>query len=175
MVGGNLAVEARVEGDIARHPLSGVLRIEDFRMVDSPVLAEMLALLSIDIIGALQTLGGEGVGFDRFEAPYVYRDGVLALDGAFASGASLGITIDGSIDFRGDNVDVRGQVAPFNTINRIVGAVPLIGDLLTGGEGGGDFRRPSYRVEGARAGPSVAVNPLTMLLPGLLREIMPDG
>ena len=174
MVGGNLAVEARVEGDIARHPLSGVLRIEDFRMVDSPVLAEMLSLLSIDIIGALQTLGGEGVGFDRFEAPYVYRDGVLALDGAFASGASLGITIDGSIDFRGDNVDVRGQVAPFNTINRIVGAVPLIGDLLTGGEGGGIFAT-SYRVEGARADPSVAVNPLTMLLPGPLREIMPDG
>lgn len=174
MVGGSLAMEARVEGDLAGHPLSGVLRIDDFRMVDAPVLAQLLSLPSIDLIGTLEMLGGGGVKFDRFEAPYVYRDGVLTLDGALASGVSLGITMDGSIDFRGDDVDVRGQVAPFNLLNNIVGAVPLVGDLLTGGEGGGIFAFP-YRVEGARANPSVTVNPLAIVLPGPLRELMSDG
>ncbi len=174
MVGGSLAMEARVEGDLAGHPLSGVLRIDDFRMVDAPVLAQLLSLPSVDIIGTLEMLGGQGVKFDRFEAPYVYRNGVLTLDGALASGVSLGITMDGSIDFRRDDVDVRGQVAPFNLLNTIVGAVPIVGDILTGGDGGGIFAFP-YRVEGARANPSITVNPLAIVLPGPLRELMPGG
>ena len=174
MVGGSLAMEARVEGDLAGHPLSGVLRIDDFRMVDAPVLAQLLSLVTVDFIGALEMLGGEGLKFDRFEAPYVYRDGVLTLERALASGVSLGITVDGSIDFRRDDIDIRGQVAPLYALSRVVGAVPLLGDILTGGEGGGVFAVP-YRVEGARANPSITVNPLAIVLPGPLRELAPGG
>ena len=172
MVGGTLALNAELGVDGDPEASRGELLVSGFRMVDAPMLAQLLNLISIT--GALEALGGDGLSFDSFRAPYEYRGGVLTLDGAVASGVSLGVTMDGAIDFRRDTVDVSGNVVPFYGVNAVVGAVPLVGDLLTGGDKEGVFAAP-YSVSGDQEDPSISVNPLAMVLPGILRKFMPGA
>ncbi len=172
MVGGRLTMNAEIDDRAAALPMRGVLLVNDFRMVDAPVLAQLLNLVTIT--GLLEQLSGDGIAFHTFRAPYLYEGGVLTLDQARASGLSLGLTMDGTIDFHSDAVDVDGMVVPLYALNSLVGAVPLIGDLLTGGDGKGVFAAP-YRVQGTRAAPSVSVNPVAMLMPGVLRELLVES
>lgn len=82
--------------------------------------------------------------------------------------------MDGAVDFGRNTVDISGNVVPFYGINAVVGAVPLVGDLLTGGDKEGVFAAP-YSVSGDREDPAISVNPLAMALPGVLRNFMPGA
>jgi len=59
---------------------------------------------------------------------------------------------------------------PIYHSNSVISAIPLIGDILTGGEGGGLFAF-TYTIRGSFADPSVSVNPLSVLAPGFLRRL----
>lgn len=172
MLGGRLTMNGEIDHRVPSQPLRGVLLIDKFRMVDAPVLTRLLSVVSIT--GALEMLAGEGLAFERFRAPYAYEDGRLTLDDALASALSLGLTMDGTIDFQRNEVDVRGNLVPFYALNTVVNAIPLVGDLLTGGEEGGVFAAP-YRVTGSRTEPSVAVNPLAIAAPGIFRKLLTEG
>lgn len=172
MVGGRLTMDGEIDHRAPSQPLRGVLLIDDFRMVDAPVLTRLLSVVSIT--GALEMLAGEGLAFERFRAPYAYENGRLTLDDALASALSLGLTMDGTIDFRRNEVDVRGNLVPFYALNTVVNAIPLVGELLTGGEEEGVFAAP-YRVTGSRTEPSVAVNPLAIAAPGIFRKLLTEG
>ena len=50
----------------------------------------------------------------------------------------------------------------------VLRAIPLLGDVLTGGEG---LFAANYRATGALEQPDFGVNPLTALAPGLLRKL----
>lgn len=172
MVGGRLTMTGEIDHRAPSQPLRGLLLIDDFRMVDAPVLTRLLSVVSIT--GALEMLAGEGLAFQRFRAPYAYEDGRLTLDDALASALSLGLTMDGTIDFQRNEVDVRGNLVPFYALNTVVNAIPLVGDLLTGGEEEGVFAAP-YRVTGSRTEPSVVVNPLAIAAPGIFRKLLTEG
>jgi hypothetical protein len=51
-----------------------------------------------------------------------------------------------------------------------VAKVPLVGELLSGGEGQGMFAA-RYSVKGGEKSPEVSVNPLSILTPGFLRGL----
>src|SRR3546814_19362154 len=89
-------------------------------------------------------------------------------------GASLGITAKGSIDFDRDAIDLTGVVVPAYSINNFLSKIPLLGTILTGGEGEGLFA-VVYTARGAVDHPDVSVNPLSVLTPGFLRNIFTDG
>ena len=48
------------------------------------------------------------------------------------------------------------MIVPVNSLNQVIGAIPLLGDLLTGGPGGGLFA-VSYRLSGTAGGAPVDV------------------
>ena len=49
--------------------------------------------------------------------------------------------------------------------------IPLVGVLLSGGQNDGVFG-VSYRVHGSMSGPTLTVNPLSAIAPGILRRIL---
>ena len=65
---------------------------------------------------------------------------------------------------------LEGTIVPSYTLNSVVGKVPLLGPLLTGGEGQGVFAA-RYTIKGDDSSPEVMVNPLAMLTPGFLRSL----
>lgn len=65
---------------------------------------------------------------------------------------------------------------PAYSINRVLGAIPLLGFLLTGGEGEGVLG-VTYALSGPIDDPQFSVNPLSVLAPGFLRSLfnLPAG
>jgi hypothetical protein len=82
----------------------------------------------------------------------------------------LGLTARGKIDFDEFLVEFEGTVVPAYSVNRVLNLIPLLGTILTGGEGEGLFA-VTYRMTGALDDPIVDVNPLSALAPGFLRAM----
>jgi len=76
----------------------------------------------------------------------------------------------GSLDLKADTIDLNGTLAPAYTVNSLLGRIPLLGDMLVGGEGQGVFAA-NFRIKGATADPKVSVNPLGMVAPGFVRKL----
>ena len=102
------------------------------------------------------------VYFTRSPGRIVLRDGV-------ARGPVIGGTIDGSIDYTRDKVDLRGTLVPFYVANNFFGWIPVVGPIL-GGDKEGIFGF-TYQVSGRPGNPVLNVNILSGLAPGVLRKI----
>jgi hypothetical protein len=67
-------------------------------------------------------------------------------------------------------VELSGTVVPSYTVNRVLGKIPILGGLLTGGKDEGLFAA-NYKMNGPLEDPKVNVNPLSILAPGILRRL----
>ncbi|MBC7104296.1 MAG: AsmA-like C-terminal domain-containing protein, partial [Parvibaculum sp.] len=170
--GGKLNVDGVYDESVAGSPLRGALTIDDFRIVDGPVLANILTLGSLTGIG--DTLRGDGILFVGLEMPFVMTKNRIHLKAGRMSGPAIGLTMDGQIDRATDVIDMEGTLVPAYTINSFLGKVPLLGPLIVGREGEGIFAI-TYSVRGRSDDPTVVVNPLSAIAPGFLRRIFEFG
>ncbi|MGP1396925.1 MAG: YhdP family protein [Inquilinaceae bacterium] len=165
--GGQLAIEGTRPS--ADGPLAGQVRVQNYRLSQAPAVARLLSALSIPGIQNLAASEG-GINFARMTSDFSFQDGTLSLRNGRTSGGSLGLTFDGTIDVDANRADIQGTIVPVIGVNNVIGAIPLLGDLLTGGEGGGLFAF-TYGVRGSLDDPTVTVNPLSVLAPGFLRNL----
>ncbi len=164
--GGVFVLDAeRVSKD---QPFVGDITLSDFRVTNAPGLAKVLEFMSLT--GVLSSLGSDGLDFIELESEISLKDGVLTASSGRAYGASIGITGDGTIDVENEMIDIGGTIVPAYTVNRIIGAIPLLGPLVTGGEGQGIFAA-NYKIDGPLEDPVAAVNPLSALAPSFLRRL----
>ncbi len=172
IVGGKLVAYGEPMRSVYDRNLIGLVQITDFKAVKAPVLAQLLGALSLP--GLLNLLNDEGVTFTKMEADFNWlfhpQGSVLVLKNGRTSGNSLGLTFDGTFDKALNKVDVEGTIIPLSGINEIIGSIPLVGDILTGGSG--SLFAATYSVKGTATEPKVLVNPLSILTPGILRRIL---
>jgi hypothetical protein len=168
IAGGNLEATGQAEDSGPRRAFRGKVDGADYRLLRAPVVARLLSLASLSGIGAL--LSGEGIPFTRLKGDFVVADGRLDIAGLRAYGGALGIKADGVYDFANDAVDVSGTVVPAYTINSILGNIPILGQILVGGEGEGIFGA-NFRVAGRVSDLKMTVNPLSAIAPGVLRKL----
>lgn len=166
--GGRLRVSATMSGAGKERKIGGQLDMEDFQLREGPVIARILSLATLTGIGDI--LSGRGISFRRAEIPFEISETEILIKGAKARGAELGIIAQGRIDRRHDTIALEGEVAPAYTLNSLIGNIPLIGTLLTGG-GDGVFAA-TYQVTGPLDKPVVSVNPLSVLTPGIIRRLL---
>jgi hypothetical protein len=155
--------------DPGRNPwrTNGALDLSKFRLTDAPIAARLVNAVSPT--GFVDLVQGQGLGFDRLNANIDYADGKITLRDGRSAGA-LGISFEGDLDMDHDKVALKGTIVPVDTFNKIVAAIPIIGDALTGGSRGG-FLGWTYSVSGATNDPQVSVNPLSVFAPGFLRNL----
>ena len=168
VVGGTMAITGKKASADPKAPMEGKVLVENYRVVDAPVLARLLTLASLS--GMVDTLSGKGIQFDQFNAPFIYDQGVITITEATSRGSEIGITLKGTIDTNRNVADLEGLVVPAYTINSILADIPLLGDILVGEKGGGVFAA-TYSIEGPLDDLDVGVNPLAALTPGFLRNI----
>ena len=167
-VGGRLIMNATLHDDEPGAPVTGEVQIEDYRVINAPTFAQILVIASFT--GIFDSLQGDGIAFSSFRLPFAMKDGVVTIDGAQTAGSSIGVNASGKINLNTDAVDIKGTIVPIYALNSILGNIPLIGDLLVGGEGEGIFAA-TYSVTGTTAEPKIVVNPLSVLAPGFLRNL----
>ncbi len=169
MSGGTLKLSGTFNDNLANSPLEGRLDIRDYRVVKATALAQLVSYLSLT--GILEALQGDGLAFQSMKVPFVLSRGVLDITDARAVGISLGYTASGKIYTHAKVVDIGGTVVPAYAINSVLGNIPILGDILTGGEEGGGIFAANYKMTGSIEDPRVTVNPLSVLAPGFLRNL----
>ncbi|HSO42035.1 MAG TPA: AsmA-like C-terminal domain-containing protein, partial [Rhodospirillales bacterium] len=149
--------------------LAGTLKIRGFRLIRAPIIAQILNVMALT--GILDVLRGGGISFTALDAPFALHDDVLYLNDARMHGNAIGVTAAGSYNLERDLLDLRGTLVPFYVVNSLLGNLPLIGGLFSGGERGGGLFAASFSVRGTMAEPDISVNPVSVLAPGMLRNL----
>ncbi|WP_189049519.1 DUF3971 domain-containing protein [Aliidongia dinghuensis] len=168
VVGGKFQMkgQAVADGDFRRY--SGKAEANDYRVIRAPFMARMLSIASLTSIASL--LSGDGLPFSILKTDFTLENGRLTLKDGHASGGALGINADGWIDLDHSQLDLSGTLVPAYTLNSLLNNIPVLGDLITGGEGTGLFAA-NYRLSGSLDDPGISVNPLSALAPGFLRRL----
>lgn len=169
VIGGDFSLTGRFDDADPDGAMVGKIQIEGFRVLNAPTLTQVVSVMSLT--GIIEALGGEGLYFSQLEIPFTYGDGVLTMTSAHANGPSLGFTANGNIYTHADVVDIQGTVVPAYMVNSLLGNIPVIGGIFSGGEEGGGMFAVRYAMTGPRDNPEVSVNPLSALAPGFLRNV----
>ncbi|MDF1790842.1 MAG: AsmA-like C-terminal domain-containing protein [Thalassobaculaceae bacterium] len=167
--GGRLRVDGELIGDSFGDAMDLAVRIDDFHIVEAPVFAQLLSVASFT--GLFDTLSGDGIRFARATAHINLDPDTIRISNGVAYGPGLGLKVDGTLGRETETVDVEGLIAPAYSLSRLIDVVPVLGELLTGGEGEG-LLATSFAVSGTLEKPEISVNPLSALAPGFVRDIL---
>lgn len=169
--GGILNLSASRQGTKRDGAWHGKLGVSDFVLTKAPFMARLLTLASLT--GISNMMSGKGVEFHRLDMPFIYTSQRLKIVDARAVGSELGITGEGLVDLGEMKIDLEGTVVPAYTINSILGHIPVLGAMLTGSKGSGIFAA-TYTIKGTFEKQRIEVNPLAVLAPGFLRNLIKD-
>lgn len=157
-------------GEPGKKSVTGEVEASNLTVTRAPLLARVFSAGSLD--GLANLLNGQGIDLTYAYGQFDFREGVLTVNDFRATGPSVGMTADGVVAMRrGGEINLRGAVAPIYQLNSALGNAPIIGDILVGKKGEGIVAL-SYSVSGERADPTVFVNPLSALTPGIFRNLM---
>lgn len=174
MQGGKLDLVAQFAGkaDQPAHgdgpDFQGKATLKDFRVLNQPFLARLFSAGSL--LGLANLMQGQGIAVDTLDVPFSSKNGVISLRDARATGPAIGVTAEGYVDRPKNAIALKGSLVPLFGINSVLGNIPLLGTVITSKQGEGIIGM-TYSVSGNADEPSVSVNPLSALAPGILRRI----
>ncbi len=170
--GGTMVIYGEPMRGVHDRNLRGKAEITDFKVEKAPSLTKILSILSLTGIG--DALSNNGLKFTKMEVDFSWlfrkKGSLLVMKNGRTSGNSLGLLFAGTFDNEKRYVDVSGTVVPMDGLNKAIGSIPLVGDILTGGSGG--IFAATYSVKGPSENPVISANPLSVLTPGILRRIL---
>ena len=139
----------------------GLLNVKDFSVKGEDAL---------DRLAAGGAAGAQsGIGFSRLRAEFTRQNGQLTIREGVLKGLTIGGTIEGSIDYLGNQVRMSGTFIPIYGLNNMLGQIPVFG-LFFGGSNEGLFG-VTYEVVGTPDKPTLRVNPISAIFPGVARKI----
>lgn len=174
MVKGRLVILGQPMRQGAIEDVQGRATITDFSISEAPILAKLFNALSIS--GLFDMLGNSNnLSFTRLESDFTWvndpRGGIYTFNDGAVRGNSMGLTFSGAINQQTKTTDITGTAVPVSAINSIISRIPLIGDILTGGDGGG-LIAATFTLSGPSDDPVASVNLLSVLAPGIIRRIL---
>lgn len=180
MAGGELRLQAALTDGTQ----TGSIRIDKFALRNEPALRRIAA--GQPIPGAseerggnpLSRLEGEQVYFTRLTGEFQRSASRVDYKDVVIYGAQVGFNVSGFVDYALDRTDISGTFVPAYGLNNVFSQVPIVGIILGGDKNEGLFAI-DFRVAGPASAPTLTVNPLTAVTPGILRKLfgwtMPDG
>lgn len=109
----------------------------------------------------------------RFDRGYVQVDkgkGYLKINNGVLRGPLIGTTFQGTLYDQNGRMSMTGTFMPAYGINRIFGELPLVGAILGNGRDRG-LIGVTYKLEGKAKSPQLYINPLSIIAPGIFRQI----
>ncbi len=145
------------------------VKIYDFKVKEVPILAKLLTLASLQGIADLLT--GEGIRFDEFEMNYSTEDKVITIDEIYSIGPSISILMEGYVQSN-ELISLRGTLVPATTINKLIGKIKVIGDILVGKKKGEGVFGVSFKIKGPPKNLKTTVNPIKTLTPRFITRTL---
>ncbi len=165
MYGGQLAL-AMDAPTVEPKAKEGLISVRDFTIKGEG---------SLDRVAAGGPVGAQnGIAFSQLRAAFTRQNGVLTVKEGVVKGPTIGATIEGSIDFPGNQVRMSGTFIPMYGLNNMFGQIPIVGLFLGGGSNEG-LIGVTYEIVGSPGQPVLRVNPISAMAPGVLRKIFEFG
>ena len=145
------------------------LNIYDFKLKELPALTKILTLASLQGIADLLT--GEGIRFNEFEMNFNNKNNLMTIDEIYAIGPAISILMKGYVE---DDklVSLRGTLVPATTLNKAIGSIPLLGDILVGKKLGEGVFGVSFKIKGPPKDLKTTVNPIKTLTPRFITRTL---
>jgi len=112
-----------------------------------------------------------GVAFSRLRAEFTRQNGQWTIREGVVKGPMVGGTIEGTINYPANQVRMSGTFVPMYGLNNMFGQLPVLGLFLGGGSNEG-LIGVTYELIGTPGAPDLRVNPISAILPGVLRKIV---
>lgn len=156
----------------------GELLMRNFTVRDEPALRRVVGPPGSQSPGAPDSTGAPApridasdVAFTKLRAEFARSASRIDISDAVLWGQQVGFTIQGNVDYARDRVDIGGTFVPGYAFNNAFAQVPVVGMILGGGQYGGLFA-VNFRVSGLASQPTMTVNPLSAIAPGILRRFV---
>ncbi|WP_342730257.1 DUF3971 domain-containing protein [Bradyrhizobium sp. B117] len=162
-VGGQMVVAMEPPTSEPNTSREGLINVRDFTVKGEAQLERVAA-------GAPNGTGN-GVSFSALRAEFTRQNGALTIRDGVVKGPMIGATIEGSIDYPGNQVCMSGTFVPMYGLNNMFGQIPVLGLILGAGDKEG-LIGVTYEVVGTPAAPVMRVNPISAIFPGVTRKIM---
>lgn len=169
MTGGALNVNLRSDG---KGVFQGPVTLLDFSVVDEPRLNTLMSS------GGNRSLNNvtqnkvktNRIRFRRASGVVQYGKSFLVVRDGLIGGQEVGFTIDGRVYDSNRSMSLTGTFLPAYGLNRLIGGIPLLGQLFGSGEKRG-LIGITFKLEGDYRKPNIYVNPLSLVAPGVFRDI----
>jgi hypothetical protein len=169
--GGDASLQVSLDAGAAGSK-SGTLWARDFTVLGDSVVNDVLTdPNSAAVLGEnKQQVSRQRIAFDQLRAPFTVGGGKFRLRDAYMNGSQLGATMRGAVDFKAQTVDLGGTYVPLYGLNSALGAIPILGKVFVGRQGEGVVGI-TFAIKGNLNDPSVLVNPISAITPGIFRQI----
>ena len=145
------------------------MRLYDFKLKELPALTKLLTLASLQVIADL--LSGEGIRFNEFEMNFSSKDNMMTIEEIYAIGPAISIMMNGYIE-KDKVISLRGTLVPATTINKTIGSIPLLGNILVGKKSGEGIFGVSFKIKGPPKKLETSVNPIKSLTPRFITRTL---
>ena len=145
------------------------IKIYDFKLKELPILTKLLTLASLQ--GIADLLSGEGIGFDEFEMKFKNKKNVMTIDEIYAIGPAISILMSGYVE-KNKLISLRGTLVPATTINKVIGSIPILGQILVGNNMGEGVFGVSFKIKGSPENLETTVNPIKTLTPRFITRTL---
>jgi hypothetical protein len=145
------------------------LKIYDFKLKELPALTKILSLASLQ--GIADLLSGEGIRFTEFEMNFDNKADLMTINEIYAIGPAISILMEGYVE-KDNLVSLRGTLVPATTINKTIGLIPLIGNILVGKKVGEGVFGVSFKIKGPPKNLETTVNPIKTLTPRFITRTL---
>ena len=145
------------------------LKIYDFKLKELPALTKLLTLASLQ--GIADLLSGEGIRFSEFEMNFTNKKDLMIIDEIYAIGPAISVLMEGYIE-KDNLISLRGTLVPATTINKTIGSLPLIGNILVGKKVGEGVFGVSFKIKGPPKNLETSVNPIKTLTPRFITRTL---
>lgn len=169
-----LGVYSRVYG--GRATLSGVLDDRGilaanldgsrWKVVEEPALAQLSTASTTGPTEGLSTADIRRLTFDLH-----FGNGMLSIGEGFIRTETAGLTMSGDVDFAKNALRLAGSYLPANQVDSLLASIPLLGQTVFAGGGRSGLFGLSYRLSGPIDAPSLTINPLSAIAPGIFRRL----
>ncbi len=145
------------------------LKIYNFKLKEMPALTKILTLASLQ--GIADIMSGEGIRFDEFEMKFKDHKDLIKIEEIYAIGPAISILMEGYIEKK-KLISLRGTLVPATTINKFIGSIPLLGNILVGAKTGEGVFGVSFKIKGPPKNLETTVNPVKTLTPRFITRTL---
>lgn len=154
---------------------SGSLDLRNFAVLNEAKLQDIVATPAGEDGRSLNTAVRRNIDvssekFQRGFARVVYVNGTLALENGVVRGEQIGATFQGIVKDQNGNMDMTGTFMPAYGLNRLFAELPFVGIFLGNGRDRG-LLGITFKLTGQTDTPRLAINPLSLIAPGVFRQI----